>query len=87
VLLLALFVLASGVLIVHVVSNPLISLLGKAQTTHSRLTFAQAFNSLGMTVFPYFGAILILGGLAAVSADKLSGVELDAFAPLKARRF
>jgi FHS family L-fucose permease-like MFS transporter len=79
VFLLALFVLASGVVIVQVVSNPLISLLGRAQTTHSRLTFAQAFNSLGTTVFPYFGAILILGGLAAVSADKLSGVELDAY--------
>jgi MFS transporter, FHS family, L-fucose permease len=79
VFLLALFVLASGVVIVQVVSNPLISLLGKAETTHSRLTFAQAFNSLGTTVFPYFGAILILGGLAAVSADKLSGVELDAY--------
>jgi MFS transporter, FHS family, L-fucose permease len=79
VFLLALFVLASGVVIVQVVSNPLISLLGKAETTHSRLTFAQAFNSLGTTVFPYFGAILILGGLAAVSADTLSGVELDAY--------
>lgn len=79
VFLLALFVLASGVVIVQVVSNPLISLLGKAETTHSRLTFAQAFNSLGTTVFPYFGAILILGGLAAVSADKLSGLELDAY--------
>lgn len=79
VFLLALFVLASGVVIVQVVSNPLISLLGKAETSHSRLTFAQAFNSLGTTVFPYFGAILILGGLAAVSADKLSGLELDAY--------
>jgi MFS transporter, FHS family, L-fucose permease len=79
VFLLALFVLASGVVIVQVVSNPLISLLGRAETTHSRLTFAQAFNSLGTTVFPYFGAILILGGLAAVSADKLSGLELDAY--------
>lgn len=79
VFLLALFVLASGVVIVQVVSNPLISLLGKAETAHSRLTFAQAFNSLGTTIFPYFGAILILGSLAAVSADKLSGVELDAY--------
>jgi MFS transporter, FHS family, L-fucose permease len=43
--LLALFVLASGVTIVQVVSNPLISLLGPARTSHSRLTFAQAFNS------------------------------------------
>jgi MFS transporter, FHS family, L-fucose permease len=79
VFLLALFVLASGVVLVQVVANPLISLLGKAETAHSRLTFAQAFNSLGTTIFPYFGAILILGSLAAVSADQLSGVELDAY--------
>ncbi len=79
VFLFAYFVLASGVVIVQVVSNPLISLLGKPQTAHSRLTFAQAFNSLGTTVFPYFGAILILGGLATVTADQLSGVELDAY--------
>jgi MFS transporter, FHS family, L-fucose permease len=79
VFLLALFVLASGVVIVQVVANPLISLLGKPETAHSRLTFAQAFNSLGTTVFPYFGSILILGGLATVTADQLSGVELDAY--------
>jgi FHS family L-fucose permease-like MFS transporter len=79
VFLLALFVLASGVVIVQVVSNPLISLLGRPETTHSRLTFAQAFNSLGTTVFPYVGAILILGGLATMSADRLSGAELDAY--------
>src|SRR3546814_15138845 len=42
----ALFVLASGVVIVQVVTNPLISLLGPPETVHSRLTFAQAFNSL-----------------------------------------
>lgn len=79
VFLFALFVLASGVVIVQVVSNPLISLLGKPATAHSRLTFAQAFNSLGTTVFPYVGSILILGGLATVTADQLSGIELDAY--------
>jgi FHS family L-fucose permease-like MFS transporter len=79
VFLLALFVLASGVVIVQVVANPLISLLGKPQTAHSRLTFAQAFNSLGTTVFPVVGSILILGSLASVSADQLSGAELDAY--------
>ncbi|NBW75469.1 MAG: sugar MFS transporter [Sphingomonadaceae bacterium] len=77
--LLALFVLASGVVIVQVVANPLISLLGKPETVHSRLTFAQGFNSVGTTVFPYFGAVLILGSLATVTADQLSGVELDAY--------
>ncbi len=75
----ALFVLASGVVIVQVVANPLISLLGPAKSTHSRLTFAQAFNSLGTTVFPYFGAALILGSLATVTAAELSGPALDAY--------
>ena len=77
--LLALFVLASGVVIVQVVANPLISLLGPARTTHSRLTFAQGFNSLGTTIFPPLGAILILGSLSVVAADQLSGVKLDAY--------
>lgn len=79
VFLFALFVLASGVVIVQVVSNPLISMLGKPATAHSRLTFAQAFNSLGTTIFPIVGSILILGSLATVTADQLSGVELDAY--------
>lgn len=75
----ALFVLASGVVIVQVVANPLISMLGTPRTAHSRLTFAQAFNSLGTTIFPIVGAILILGSLASVSAGELSGPALDAY--------
>ncbi|MEO5865688.1 MAG: sugar MFS transporter [Sphingomonas sp.] len=63
--LLALFVLATGVVLVQIVANPLISLLGPPRTAHSRLTFAQAFNSVGTTVFPFVGAILILAPLAA----------------------
>ncbi|TNE60790.1 MAG: glucose/galactose MFS transporter [Sphingomonadales bacterium] len=79
VFLFAYFILATGVVLVQIVANPLISLLGPVKTTHSRLTFAQAFNSLGTTVFPYFGAILILGSLATVTAAELSGAELDAY--------
>ena len=75
----AFFVLASGVVVVQVVANPLISLLGKPETTHSRLTFAQAFNSMGTTIFPIAGSALILGGLAGVSASDFSGAELDAY--------
>lgn len=79
VFLFALFVLAAGVTIIQVVANPLISLLGPAKTTHSRLTFAQAFNSLGTTLFPYVGTIVMLGSLATVSAVDLSGPALDAY--------
>jgi FHS family L-fucose permease-like MFS transporter len=60
----ALFVLATGVVMVQIVSNPLISLLGPAHTASSRLTFAQGFNSIGTTIFPFVGAVLILGGSA-----------------------
>jgi MFS transporter, FHS family, L-fucose permease len=77
--LVALFVLASGITTVQVVANPLISMLGPSTTTSSRLTFAQAFNSLGTTLFPYVGSILILGSLAKVDVKTLSGSALDAF--------
>lgn len=72
----ALFVLAAGITIVQVVANPLISMLGRPATASSRLTFAQAFNSLGTTVFPFVGAKLILGSLAGVSAASLTGEAL-----------
>lgn len=75
----ALFVLASGVVVVQVVANPLISLLGKPETAHSRLTFAQAFNSFGTFIFPLVGAGLILGSLQHVKAADLSGPALDAY--------
>jgi MFS transporter, FHS family, L-fucose permease len=77
--LLAVFVLGSGITIVQVVANPLISMLGRPQTAHSRLTFAQAFNSLGTTVFPYVGSILILGTLTQIDASTLSGAALALF--------
>jgi FHS family L-fucose permease-like MFS transporter len=77
--LVALFVLASGITIVQVVANPLICFLGAPTTAHSRLTFAQAFNSLGTTVFPYVGSILILGSLATMDQGTLSGAVLEAY--------
>ncbi len=79
VFLLALFVLAAGITIVQVVANPLISLLGPPESTSSRLTFAQAFNSLGTTIFPYVGAIVILGSLAKIDGSKLQGAALAAY--------
>ncbi len=75
----ALFVLAAGITTVQVVTNPLISMLGPAKTAHSRLTFAQAFNSIGTTVFPWVGSLLILGPLAKVDMKALSGPALTAY--------
>jgi MFS transporter, FHS family, L-fucose permease len=75
----ALFVLAAGITTVQVVANPLISMLGAPATAPSRLTFAQAFNSLGTTIFPFVGSIVILGSLATVDVTTLSGAALDAY--------
>jgi len=75
----ALFVLAAGITTVQVVANPLISLLGPPRTAHSRLTFAQAFNSLGTTLFPYVGSILILGALPKIDMAQLSDAALQAY--------
>jgi FHS family L-fucose permease-like MFS transporter len=43
------------------------------------LTFAQAFNSLGTTIFPPLGSVIILGSLAKVDPATLSGAELTNF--------
>jgi FHS family L-fucose permease-like MFS transporter len=74
----ALFVLAAGVTIVQVVANPLIAMLGPPHTAHSRLTFAQAFNSLGTTIFPYVGSILILRSLSKIDAAELGDAARSA---------
>ena len=83
--LVALFVLAAGITTVQVVTNPLISLLGSPATAHSRLTFAQAFNSLGTTVAPFVGAIVILGALPATDPALLDGAALAAFRTAETR--
>jgi FHS family L-fucose permease-like MFS transporter len=66
--LVALFVLAAGITILQVAANPLIASLGDARGASSRLTFAQAFNSLGTTLWPYVGAMLVLQPAGAAVA-------------------
>lgn len=61
----AFFVLASGITILQVAANPYVAALGPEKTAASRLNLAQAANSLGTTVGPVVGAILILGAVAA----------------------
>ncbi len=58
----AIFVLASGVTLVQVAANPLSAMVGDPRYSHSRLTLAQAFNSLATMVGPLFGAHFILRG-------------------------
>lgn len=57
----ALFVLATGITVLQVAANPYVALLGPEQTSSSRLTLAQALNSLGTAIAPLVGGLLILG--------------------------
>ena len=61
----ALFVLASGITILHVSANPYVSILGSPQKSSSRLTMTQAFNSLGTTVAPIWIGPIILAVLVS----------------------
>ncbi|WP_040787883.1 sugar MFS transporter [Massilia niastensis] len=57
----ALFVIACGITLLQVSANPYVAVVGSASTASSRLNLVQAFNSLGTTLAPLFGAYLILG--------------------------
>jgi FHS family L-fucose permease-like MFS transporter len=71
----AFFVLAAGITILQVAANPFVTLLGDPRTASSRLTLTQAFNSLGTTVGPLFGGLLILGGAALLSDVELAALD------------
>jgi FHS family L-fucose permease-like MFS transporter len=56
----ALLILATGITGLQVSANPYVDLLGKPETASSRLDLTQAFNSLGTTIAPKIGGLLIL---------------------------
>jgi FHS family L-fucose permease-like MFS transporter len=68
----ALIVLAAGMTIVQVAINPYVTVIGPAKTASSRLNLAQAFNSVGTFIAPFFGSVLILReAVAPIGPDKL----------------
>jgi FHS family L-fucose permease-like MFS transporter len=71
----ALLILAAGVTALQVAANPYVDLLGKPETASSRLDLTQAFNSLGTTIAPKIGGLLIL------SAAPLAMGQLRQLAP------
>jgi FHS family L-fucose permease-like MFS transporter len=74
----ALIVLASGVTALQVSGNPYVSLLGPSRTASSRLNLTQAFNSLGSTIAPYLGGVLILRATSR-TADQLHQMSASAW--------
>ena len=86
--LVGLFVLASGITILQVAANPLVAALGNPDYSHFRLTFSQTFNSLGTFIAPILGAHLLLKGVEVkegtvitpeVRAHALAGIDTAYF--------
>ncbi len=67
----ALVVLAAGMTTVQVAANPYVTIIGPPRTASSRLNLAQAFNSVGTFIAPFFGAMLILKDARPVSPATL----------------
>jgi MFS transporter, FHS family, L-fucose permease len=80
--LLALFVIASGITVLQVAANPLAAALGAPNRSHLRLVLSQAFNSLGTVIGPFLGSMLMLhGGMfdsagGAASKEAMRAVSL-----------
>src|SRR5271157_982987 len=66
----ALLILAAGITGLQVAANPYVPLLGKPKTASSRLDLTQAFNSLGTTIAPKIGGLLILSA-APLAMDQI----------------
>jgi MFS transporter, FHS family, L-fucose permease len=72
----ALLILAAGITGLQVSANPYVVLLGKPETASSRLDLTQAFNSLGTTIAPKLGGLLILSA-APLAIDRLRSLTPD----------
>src|SRR5258708_17856597 len=72
----ALVVRAAGITALQVAANPYVAVLGPAKTASSRLNLAQAFNSLGTTIAPYLGSLLILS-VNPSTRDAMKQMSMD----------
>jgi MFS transporter, FHS family, L-fucose permease len=73
----ALLILAAGMTILQTSANPYVTVLGRPETASSRLNLTQAFNSLGTTIFPKIGGILILS-TAVLAPEIMRSMSPDA---------
>lgn len=77
--LVALFMIGGGITLLQVAMNPLAISLGAPDSAASRLTFAQFFNSVGVSLMVWKGGEIILGQASDVDPATLSGEALQAY--------
>ncbi|MCC6926231.1 sugar MFS transporter [Novosphingobium sp.] len=75
----ALFFIGAGITVLQVAMNPIITTLGPVETSHSRLTFAQSFNSIGVFLMVYGGASFLLGDSKPIDAETATEAQLQAY--------
>jgi FHS family L-fucose permease-like MFS transporter len=77
----ALWILASGMTLLQVSANPYVAAMGPAHGGASRLNLVQALNSLGTTVGPAVGGMLILSAASRTQAEiqAMSPADLQAW--------
>ncbi len=72
----SLFLLGSGFAFLQIAANPLVSLLGQADTASSRLNFTQGFNSLGTTIAPVIGGYFIFKYFVTDNVNGATAVQI-----------
>jgi FHS family L-fucose permease-like MFS transporter len=71
----SLFTVSCGIAILQVAANPYVAVIGPPETSESRLTLVQAFNTTGDFLAVIFGQELILA--RTVSGTTLEGTQLS----------
>lgn len=72
----ALFILATGIVLLQVAGNPYVTLLARPGKESATLTLIQAFNSLATAIAPPIGAALIFVDATASIEERISSVQI-----------
>lgn len=72
----ALFLLATGVTLLQIAANPYAAILGRPENASSRLNLAQGLNSLGTTIAPIAGGLLLYKVFAKDGRVTLDAIQV-----------
>ena len=75
-----LFTLAAGFALLQTAMNPYVAVLGPPERSSARLVLSQAFNSVGTTIAPVIGAVLILGAHVLTTSEVAALSEAERIA-------
>jgi FHS family L-fucose permease-like MFS transporter len=69
IVLIALFIISTGITVINVAANPFVTLLGDPEGAHIRMNFVQVFSRVGYAATPFYGTILIYKSNGQISFD------------------